>query len=325
MGAEYFHAQVRRVDKLDVPTPLIVPSFSSRGFPNLTDIWKEFYTKLYGVCLVSAFDVAQGDIPKDVTDLVNVVVWDSGSFETNTGPTESNSHYAHSTPMEWTRKKYQETLKNIGERSNAIVVNFDETGTLEDQIFKASEDFSLVPHAASDFLVKPANELEWVNLPKLGLHLDQLAQVSAIGIAAREAGDSLLTRCCSVVMLRDMLNQAGLDTPIHVFGAINPYEVLAYFFCGADIFDGLNWFRCLFRSSGSIPISDSATDDFRWNLTDSDLQIQAWTHNLRFLFQLQEGMQRFGAGGSFESLLEDFPIASKTARIAHIAGAEIRK
>ena len=325
MGAEYIHAQMRRVDKVNVPTPLIVPSFSSRGFPNLTNIWEEFSDKLYGVCLVSAFDVAQGDIPRNVSDLVNVVVWDSGSFETSSGHTDFNGHHVASTPAEWTRKQYREALKNIGEGSNAIVVNFDEIGTLEDQISNASEDFSLVPYAASDILVKPADEMEWVNLPKLGLYLDQLAQVSVVGIAAREAGDSLFTRCCSIVMLRDMLHEAGLDTPIHVFGAINPYEVLAYFFCGADVFDGLNWFRCLFRSSGSIPIGDSATEDFRWNLTDSDLQMQVWSHNLRFLFQLQEGLQRFGAGGSLESLLEEFPVARKTARIAHIAGAEIRK
>ena len=296
-----------------------MPSFSSRGFPNLPEIWEEFSDKLYGVCLVSAFDVAQGDVPRDVTDLVNVVVWDSGAFETG------NGHHATSTPVEWTRRRYQETLKNIGAGSNAIVVNFDQIGPLEEQISRASEDFSLVPLAASDFLVKPADEMELVNLPKLGLHLDQLAQVNVVGIAAREAGDSLLTRCCSIVMLRDMLNKVGLDTPIHVFGAINPYEVLAYFFCGADIFDGLNWLRCLFRRSGSIPIGDSATEDFRWNLTDSELRMQAWTHNLRFLFQLQEGIKQFGAGGSLESLLEEFPVARETTRIAHVAGAEIRK
>ena len=325
METEHFHAQVRRVGKLDVPTPLIVPSFSSRGFPLLTDIWNELSYKLYGVCLVSAFDVAEGRIPSDVNDLVNVVIWDSGSFETNSCRTESNGHPAPPASVQWARKHYHETLKNIGKGANAIVVNFDQVGDLEDQISKALEDFSLVPHAASDFLVKPAAESEWVNLPKLGLHLDQLSEVSVIGVTTREAGDSLLARCSSIVMLRDMLNDAGLDTPIHVFGAINPYEVLAYFFCGADIFDGLNWLRWLFRNSGSIPIGESATEHFRWNLTDSELHMQAWTNNLRFLFRLQEEMQRCGADGSLESLVGDFPMAHAASRVAHIAGAEIRK
>ena len=325
MEAEYSHGQARRVHKLGVRTPLIVPSFSSRGFPNLSDIWEEFSHKLYGVCLVSAFDVAEGCIPVNVNDMVNVVFWDSGLFETSSERVESNGHDAPSKGVKWTREQYHETLELIAETANALVVNFDEVGNLEDQICKATEDFSLTPHAASDFLVKPTDDSEWVNLPKLGLHIDQLSQVSVVGIAAREAGDSLLTRCGSIVMLRDMLNEAGLETPIHVFGAINPYEVLAYFFCGADIFDGLNWLRCLFRNCGSIPIGESATENFRWNLTDSELQIQAWTSNLRLLFQLQEEIQRFGAGGSLESLVGEFPIVREAAHIANIAGAEIRK
>ena len=76
--------------------------------------------------------------------------------------------------------------------------------------------------------------------------MEALKRFSVIGIAAREAGSSFLKRCSSIVMLRNLLNDAGLDMPIHVFGAINPYEALAYFFCGADIFDGLNWLRLAF-------------------------------------------------------------------------------
>ena len=325
MQIECPHAQVRRIAKLDVPTPLIVPSFSSRGFPLLADIWNELSYKLYGVCLVSAFDVAEGRIPSGVTDLVNVVFWDSGLFETKNGRMETNGHDAPSTGIKWTKEQYRDTLKNIGGTGNAVVVNFDEVGNLENQILNAREDFSLVPHAASDFLVKPADESEWVNLPKLGLHVDRLAEVNVIGITAREAGDSLLTRCSSIVMLRDMLNEAGLGTPIHIFGAINPYEVFAYFFCGADAFDGLNWLRCLFSERGSIPIGESAMENFQWSLTDSELQMEAWTKNLRFLYQLQDGMQRYGISGDLESLVGKFPIARKAAYIADLAGAEIRE
>lgn len=60
MEVESPHAQIRRVHKLGVATPLIAPSFSSRGFPYVSEIWEEFRHRLYGVCLVSAFDVAGG-------------------------------------------------------------------------------------------------------------------------------------------------------------------------------------------------------------------------------------------------------------------------
>ena len=324
MDAEYPHAQVRRVHKLEVGAPLIAPSFSSRGFPHISDIWEEFQHKLYGVCLVSAFDVAGGRIPWDVTDAVNIVIMDSGLYETRNGSLESSDSTVPPSVSKWNRKQYHKIAKGIGESGNAILVNFDHAGALEDQIERASEDFSFAPHAASDFLVKPTDVTEWVNIPKLSQHSEVLKRFDVIGIAAREAGDSFLKRCSSIVMLRDLLNDAGLDTPIHVFGAINPYEVLAYFFCGADIFDGLNWLRLAFRSGGSVPIDETAMEDMKWNLPDWELHAVQCTYNLTLLFRLQEAMRGYAESGALESLAEEFPLACQAARIAEIAGAEIR-
>ena len=325
MEVECPHAQVRRVHKLGVGTPLIAPSFSSRGFPYLSDIWEEFRHKLYGVCLVSAFDVAGGRIPEGVSDMVNVVIVDSGLYETNKSWIESGDRHAPPSATKWTRKQYHETVKLIGDGGNAMLINFDHVGALEDQIDRASTDFSLAPHAASDFLVKPTDATEWVNIPKLSQHLEALKQFDAIGITARESGGSFLRRCSSIVTLRELLNDAGLDTPIHVFGAINPYEVLAYFFCGADIFDGLNWLRLAFRSDGSVPIDESVLEDMKWNLTEAGLHSEEWTNNLRFLYRLQEAMKECALNGDFESLVEEFPIVRRAARVAEIAGAEIPK
>ena len=133
-----------------------------------------------------------------------------------------------------------------------------------------------------------------------------------------------MRRCSSIVMLRDLLNDASLEMPIHVFGAINPYEVLAYFFCGADIFDGLNWLRLAFRNSGSVPTEESALEDMKWNMTDWELQAVQCTYNLTLLFRLQQAMREYATSGNLESLVEEFPLARQAAHIAEIAGAEIR-
>ena len=53
MQDEQPHCQPRRVEKVDVSTPLIVPSFSSCGFPHVADIYDLMKDKLYGVCLGS--------------------------------------------------------------------------------------------------------------------------------------------------------------------------------------------------------------------------------------------------------------------------------
>ncbi len=325
MEVEVPHARVRDIRKLEVPTPLIVPSFSSRGFPHISDIWQEFRHKLYGVCLVSTFDIAGGRIPKDVADTIDVAMFDSGTYEVNGEEIESGALQHTSSVVNWTRAQYQEILGMIDHRGNAILVNFDHFGSLEEQIRKASEDFSLAPFAASDFLIKPTTPSAWINLPRLGQYDEELRRFDIIGITAREAGESLLKRCSTIVMLRDLLDEANLAVPIHVFGAISPYEVLTYFFCGGDIFDGLNWLRWAFQDYGSVPIKESAIWDMKWNLTDQDLEISEWTRNLSLLFRLQEALQGYATVGDFEALVEEFPIARQAANVAELAGAEIRR
>ena len=123
MEVERPHAQVRRVHKLDVRTPFITPSFSSRGFPYISDIWEEFRHKLFGVCLVSAYDVAAGRIPAEVAEMVNVVIVDSGLYETNKGWVDSNERHTSSPVPDWTRERYHEAVKSIDERDNVLLVN----------------------------------------------------------------------------------------------------------------------------------------------------------------------------------------------------------
>ena len=324
MGPEYPHADSRRIQKLEVSTPLIAPSFSSRGFPQLPNIWEEFKRKLYGVCLVSAFDIAEGNIPVDASAVVNIVIIDSGLYETS--ETYGSGELQGAVPTnKWTRARYRESVRDICQEENVVLVNFDEAGELEEQIKNSAEDFSHACHAASDFLVKPLDSTGLVNVPKLAEHREALNQFDIIGITAREMGNSFVRRCSAVVMLRNLLNDAGLSTPIHVFGAISPYEVLTYFLCGADVFDGLNWLRLAFRDGASLPVYESAMEDGKWNRTDVDLLAEEWTSNLRFLYRLQARLQLYVENGALESLAEEFPLARQAAYIAEIAGAEIRR
>ena len=325
METEHPHAQVRRVHKLDLPTPLIAPSFSSYGFPYLSDIWEEFKHKLYGICLVSAFDMAGGRITGDAIDMVNVVILDSGLYESRKAKGEPGTPPTSSMTDGWTRARYHKVVEGVGQKGNVILVNFDHVGRMEDQMAAAFEDFSRAPQAATDFLVKPTDVTALVNLAGLSKHQKTLGEFSVIGITAREIGSSFLKRCRAVVTLRDLLDGAELETPIHVFGAISPYEVLTYFFCGADIFDGLNWLRLAFRDHASITIGESAMEDMKWDLSELDLCIGEWTENLRFLHHLQERLKEYGTNGDLESLIQEFPIARQAAHIAELAGAEFRR
>ena len=325
MQTEHPHAQNRGIKKLQVRSPLIVPSFSSRGVPCLAQIHAEMKYRLYGVCLISASDLSKGIIPADAIDISNITILDSGVYESNDKANFANLRQASPSDSDWSRNQYHETLCSIDRQANIIVVNFDQPGSIEEQIENATADFDHIPDITSDFLVKPANFEEIVNIPKLSNYTSQLNRFDIIGVAADEIGNSFIQRCSAIVMLRDILTIGGLDNPIHIFGAINPNEVFAYFFCGADIFDGLTWLRQAYRQRGIITMIEASTEEMKWNLPDQELYISEWTNNLRFLHCMQEEMRRYITTGDLANLSEKFPAASKAAHIADIAGAEIRQ
>ena len=322
---ERTHGQVRRIDKIGVPSPLLVPSFSSCGFQRVAEIYGAMKDKLYGVCLVSAADLASGCIPASVIDEVNVTVIDSGMYESRKQMDECAAGGLPLANRHWSRDEYFEIAADVDAAANGILVNYDGYEPLEQQIRRAAEDFLHAPHTANDFLVKPESPAHLVNVAQVAKYVDDLSQFDIIGIAAREAGDSLTQRCRTVVTLRDTLDDANLNLPVHVFGAITPLEVLTYFFCGADVFDGLNWLRLVFRERCSIPIEETAFEDMNSNLHDFGLFAEAWTANLSVLYRLQVSLQRYAATRDFAALAEEFPPVVRAARIAELSGATISK
>ena len=322
-GEERPHGRGRRIGKAGVTTPLLVPSFSSCGFPAVAEIFNAMEDKLYGVCLVSASDLASGCLSVGALDTVNVTVVDSGMYEARRQGYGCTVESAPSCGARWSRQRYLEIATELDSVANAILVNCDGFEPLGAQIAHALDDFSYAPYAAHDFLVKPEAPARLVNVARLAQHGGALGQFDVLGITAREAGDSLIQRCRTIVMLRDALDDAGLNIPIHVFGAITPPEILTYFFCGADVFDGLNWLRLSFGEAGPIAIEAAAFERSNWRLTDWQLHTAAWTSNLRTLYRLQTALQRYCFNGSLDDLVRDFPSALKCARIAELSGAVI--
>ena len=232
MQDERPHGQVRRIDKVGVPTPLLVPSFSSCGFPWVGEIYGEMMDKLYGVCLVSAFDLASGSIPTNSYTGSNVQMVDSGTYEARklAAGWGGRDMYMSAGKVLWPRERYLEIVTGLDGDANAILVNYDGYDPLNVQVQGASDDFCHAPNVTKDFLVKPEAPARLLNIARLAQHADELDQFDIIGVTAREAGDSLSQRCRTLVMLRDALDDANLGLPIHVFGAITPKEVIAYFF-----------------------------------------------------------------------------------------------
>lgn len=318
MLSEMDHARIRRIRALGIKTPLVVPSFSSRGFPDIGTIYDEIKYRLFGVCLISAWDIANGYIGADTIVDTDVVVLDSGGYETDL------THQVCTVNANWSESEHRSILADLDDEANVIVVSFDRHGLLQSQIEGATADFERAPATASDFLIKPTAIDEIVNIPALAKVVSDLKEFDVIGITAREVANSFVGRCRAIVTLRDLLGDAGLEIPIHVFGAITPYEILAYYFSGADVFDGLNWLRLAYRKDRLVTLEEAAFEFMNWNQHDSDLWIAEWTNNLMYLYELQEAMRGFSETGDMSSLLVSFPMAHRAARIAQIAGAHVQ-
>jgi hypothetical protein len=310
-------AQVRRIGRLGLETPLLVPSFSSRGFPDVGEIINALRVDISSLCLVSAFDLAQGYAPEDFETLADVIIIDSGMYEANAAAVVVDAYLPAATHLDWTREAYRTVIANASSRmnlTNAVVVSFDTYAPLAEQVEAARSDFSYVPAAARDFLIKPevaGQTHKWWRLTQ-----EQLADFDILGVTERELGSSTIERCRTLLGLRTALTEAGLATPIHVFGSITPAAVSAYFLCGADIFDGLNWLRVGLEGAGACAPSEFAITQELWGEDDNTSLLYFWRRNLRTLERTQAALRRFASQDDHNALCAALPFAETCLQLA---------
>lgn len=311
--------QVRRIGKLGVATPLLVPSFSSRGFSDIGDLFNEVVSDLRRSCLLSAFDLASGALETELSKAADIVLVDSGVYETKAHAVAADGHTSVPAATAWTRDMYRAFLPTLPKHANVLVVSFDNYSSLQEQLARAAEDFALCPSAARDFLMKPSErECRIVPEEVLGAVVT-LQGVDVLGVTEKELGDSLLQRCFTLIRLRQSLTTAGISIPVHVFGAITPGPVLAYFMCGADIFDGLNWLRYVYGPHGLGYVHDAALESGLPARLDAQVVVEAARANIRFLHRLQDGMSQYARGGELDVLACAFPVARRAFDIAQLA------
>lgn len=313
--------QVRRIARLSVETPLLAPSFSSRGFPDIGAIIDALRVDVGGLCLVSAFDLAHEHAPPDFEALADIVVIDSGLYEASPAAVAVDAYLPTASNRAWTRDAYRAFLVAAAPRmstTNTIVVSYDSYAPLNEQVEHARADFANASGAAFDFLLKP--EVEGQIHGPWAVTGSHLAGFDIIGVTERELGRSALARCRALLSLRAALSTAGLDTPIHVFGSITPAAVTAYFLCGADIFDGLNWLRVGFDDAWAGALSEFAVAHGLGTFDDTAVQLELWRRNLRALQRTQGALKRFALGGDRGVLGATLPFAEAALALAVAAG-----
>jgi hypothetical protein len=261
-------------------TPLLIPSFSSRGFDvarrstrsdklisECSQYLEIFASRINKAFLVSAYDLnfklldaATKLGPRSFGDSLwshpKMLFIDSGAYECRDGADSHEPLQEMRVPFAWGESDFTTFASKLPAKAPIALVNWDRYESYRAQIDAAQAFFSDHKGFLSIFLLKPEEEGILHDISRLASDVDRLAAFHVIGVTEKELGDSILERMANVARLRDLLDSANVDRPIHLFGALDPLYTPLYFASGAEIFDGLSWLRYLWIEG--IPVHRSS-------------------------------------------------------------------
>ncbi len=295
-------------------TPLLVPSFSSKGSlmdkegkPEINSILtfaSEFITK---TCLISAYDLNYQYIePPDKIPLnLDIIFLDSGGYEVSWDYDYSSAIVGEPSDKPWELSMYEDVLSKWPETFPAVFVNFDHPDyrkPLKEQISEARDLFRSHKNQLHLFLLKPETKdqatLREV-LKKVHVDIGELALFDIVGVTEKELGSSMLERMKELGNLRLSMDRAGIRAPIHVFGALDPVTVFLYFIAGAEIFDGLTWIRYAYNIGQCVYIHNHGALNYGLHTRDNQVKLRTMTDNIYELERLERAMREYITTGDY--------------------------
>lgn len=299
-------------------TPMLVPSFSSKGFPASRDgkpwlsrVLETTSEWLTETMLISAYDIHHGYLPGplELPCTPELTIVDSGGYEAGFDEDLSAAAAKEHQPKIWLPEDAKGVLDRWPDRFAAVFVSYDHPDrrlTLSEQVSEAKALFHHYPNQMSCLLLKPATttqEFVKLVLDEVKENPGLIGGFDVIGLTEKELGSSMLDRMQRIAELRLALDDKGIPAPIQVFGALDPLSVCLYFISGAEIFDGLTWLRyayldgvCVYRANyGALSIG----------LDRRDLLVHAktMTDNVNYLRSLELAMRRV----ALDNRVEHFP------------------
>lgn len=291
---------------LSIQTPLLVPSFSSKGFETsgknselhyYLNLSTPFITESL---LISAYDYKYKFIPnKKRLKFAGFIFIDSGGYETSTFRDFSEIKKMPVKSKKWNENLHNETINEWANDDNIIIISYDsdkKRKSFIDQINTAKEFFKRHSNHMSDFLIKPETKDEQtINFDRLIKNIKHLKSFNIIGLTEKEAGDSMITRMKNILRLRTALDEAKIESPIHIFGCLDPISCLMYYVAGAEIFDGLTWLRYSYYKSIAIYTRNFNILNEELGIDTKNEQVLASsiTKNIYFLYRFKYKMIDF--------------------------------
>jgi len=278
-----------------VHTPLIVPSFSSKGFPDVEKIVKTMEEAITDCLLVSAYDIYYDYVPSSIT-FAEVVFVDSGGYECSKDAELSDLGYLEHHPRPWSQSLYEDALKKWSFDVPTVLISYDhpkQRATVATQV-KRAVAFFRGRKVIKELLIKPETEASrYLKIENVLRNASKFAPFDILGFTEKELGNNLLDRMVNIARVRFALKKRRLNVPIHIFGSLDPITTPLYFLAGADIFDGLTWLRLAYKDGVSIYTHNFAALTIGTQIRDDQVQPRVWFSNYYALQELQRSMRNY--------------------------------
>ena len=311
--------QITLSNNIELSTPLLIPSMSSRATgPIRTQRSPSGESELTACSIVHSQSLIEGieeSLLISAYDIHHDFLEDRSAFQCGF----SNSRYAGpllfidsgwyekggSSPdmqfgenqyksRKWEELDYRHTINTLDDDIRPIVVSWDHFGSYPEQIRAGQDFFGDRNTLASIMLLKPPNNSGLHDLMKLsGRDFANLRAFDVIGVTEKEIGNSLLDRLVNITQLRRQLDEAGVESPIHVLGGLDPLYTPLYFAAGGELFDGLGWLRYTYRDGVAMHRDTAVILDRLITRGWASARVSVCLRNLDELRRLAEDLRVF--------------------------------
>lgn len=285
-------------------TSLLVPSFSSKEFPEVDKIIEYCSEIIDGVMLISAYDLHYGKI-KPPFDFASLIFLDSGGYEVTKEAELSDFGEREHAPQKWTQEMHEAQLAEWQFTVPTVFVCYDhprERLPVIEQIARAKAMAPSRTGVLREILLKPETDAQiLLQISPIVQNVHSLADFDVIGVTEKELGRSVIYRMQNIATIRQALDKAGLNTPIHVFGSLDTVCTPMYFLAGADMFDGVTWLRFAFRDGHTIYKQNFAALNLGVSTPAHLIDARCWNSNYYYLKDLELEMRGFLNGGDFSA------------------------
>ena len=297
-----------------IETPLLIPSFSSKGFgfsnkgkSEIHDAFNFTKEQLTESLLVSAYDIYYKNIALPYRSIKpDITFLDSGGYEVSNFYDFSATMKLNYPIEKWTEKQYHKVINKWPVYIPLVIVNYDDNmkgKKITKQIEVASHFFSKYKNKIYDLLIKPEHRNKpYLNIDSICNNIKLMNKFHIIGVTEKELGASLLDRMINISKIRKRLNDEGLGMPIHVFGGLDPLSCIFYFLSGAEIFDGLTWLRYSYLDNVALYLQNYSilNDTMGIQHKDSLIKAKSLRDNLIALTNLKFLMRTFVSKKDFD-------------------------